>query len=350
MMVRPIGSSGLSASVLALGTMSLGSLGTQDLDECISIIRSAVAAGINVIDTADVYSHGEAERIVGKALGRRRDDVLLASKCFWPMGDADPNRRGLSRRWILQACEESLARLGTDYLDIYYLHKPDFRTSLDESLGAMSDLVRQGKVRVVGISTFPSDHIVEAAWTADRRGHVMPRVEQPPYSIVSRHIEADVLPTCARHGLGVMVWGALNGGFLTGKYRRNRPIAPDSRAVRWESRRAGLNEGRPEVARKFDVLDQLSGLAQEAGLSLAHLALAFVLEHPAVTSAIIGPRTIAQLEELLPAAQVRLEPGLLDRIDGIVSPGTDIDPVEDAGWQRPWLADATCRRRGRGAE
>jgi aryl-alcohol dehydrogenase-like predicted oxidoreductase len=330
-----------------LGAMSLGAFGTQDRNECAKIVQRAVEAGINVIDTADIYSDGESEVIVGSALGRRRDEILVASKCFWPMSDRDPNARGGSRRWILAACEDTLARLGSDYLDIYYLHKPDPATDLDESLGAMSDLVHQGKVRMVGLSTFPADYIVEAAWKAARRSHVMPKVEQPPYSILNRHIERNVLPACDRHGLGVMVWGPLNSGYLTGKYSRDAPPPAGSRFTRRATPRRAFDTSRPEVIRKLEIVEALRELAAEAGMPLTHLALAFAVEHPAVTCAIIGPRTHEQLEQLLPAANVQLDDGLLDRIDELVAPGTDVDPVADAGWTPPWLAYAPARRRRR---
>jgi aryl-alcohol dehydrogenase-like predicted oxidoreductase len=342
---RPIGSSGLYASIFALGAMSFGARGNPDHSACRQVISRALDAGINVIDTADFYSLGESEEIVGGALGARRGEVLLASKCYWPMGRNDPNRRGLSRRWIVRACEESLTRLGTDYLDIYYMHKPDPDTDLDESLGAMSDLVHQGKVRLVGISTFPADRIVEVAWTAERRGHIRPRIEQPPYSILNRHIERDFLPACARYGLGVMVWGPLNHGYLTGKYQSG-PVT-GSRASRWSAVSEAFDRSRPEVLRKIATVQQLSELADEVGEPMSHLALAFAVEHPAVTSAIIGPRTLEQFEELIPAGDLRLESDVLDRIDEIVSPGTDVDPVADAGWMPPWLADRAPRRRPR---
>jgi aryl-alcohol dehydrogenase-like predicted oxidoreductase len=341
---RPIGSSGVQASKFALGAMSFGSRGNPDLQECVRIIRRAVDAGINVIDTADIYSLGESELIVGKALRPRRESILVASKCYWPMRDGDPNSRGGSRHWVLKACEASLARLGTDYLDIYYLHKPDPATDLDESLGAMSDLVHQGKVRMVGVSTFPPDHLVEAAWVAQRRGHVMPRVEQPPYSILNRRVERDVLETCRRYGMGVMVWGPLNHGFLTGKYRARQGWPADARSERWQGLRSTFDVSRPEVIRKLEIVDQLCLLADEVGVPVAHLSLAFVVEHPAVTSAIIGPRTLEQLEQLLPAVELRLDDDVLDRLDEIVAPGTDVDPIADAGWAPPWLTEATARR------
>jgi aryl-alcohol dehydrogenase-like predicted oxidoreductase len=345
MKFRPLGSSGVQVSTFALGAMMFGRIGNSDFEQCAHIVNRALDAGINVIDTADFYSLGESEQILGRALASRRCEVILASKCFWPMSETDPNRRGGSRRWILQACEESLSRLRTDYLDIYYLHKFDILTDLDESLGAMSDLVRLGKVRMVGISTFPPDRIVEAVWTAERRGHVRPRVEQPPYSILNRHIERDLLPACERFGLGVMVWGPLNGGYLTGKYRKH-PFDVDSRASRChEVVATAFDRSRPQVVHKLHAIERLSKLADEAGISLAHLALAFATEHPAVTSAIIGPRTLQQLDDLLPAANIKLTSDLLDRIDEIVAPGTDIDPVTDAGWTPPWIEDASKRRR-----
>jgi aryl-alcohol dehydrogenase-like predicted oxidoreductase len=340
--MRRLGDSGVRVSAYALGAMSFGSLGNTDHDECVRMVHRALDAGINVVDTADVYSRGESELIVGKALAGRRDDVVLASKCFWPMGD-DPNRRGSSRRWIVQACEESLRRLGTDHLDVYYLHKPDLDTDVDESLSAMSDLVHEGKVRTVGVSTFPADLLVEAQWAAERRGHVRPRVEQPPYSVLVRHIERDLLPACQRYGMGVMVWGPLNSGWLTGKYGAAPPSG--SRAVRWKG--AGFDPSRPETVRKAEVVARLDALAHDAGLPLAHLALAFSLEHPAVSSTIIGPRTPEQLDDLLAAADVRLGPDVLDRIDELVPPGTTVDHQADAGWQPPWLAEPSSRRRPR---
>jgi aryl-alcohol dehydrogenase-like predicted oxidoreductase len=342
--MRNLGSTGMAVSPLALGTMSFGQLGNTDHAECIRMIHHSLDSGINVIDTADFYSNGESERIVGKALTGRRDDVVLATKCFWPMG-SDPNRRGLSRRWITTACEESLTRLGTDHVDIYYLHKPDSDTDIDESLGAMSDLVHQGKIRTVAISTFPADLIVEAQWAADRRCHVRPKVEQPPYSVLNRHIERDVLPTCARYGMGTMVWSPLNGGFLTGKYRRGSAAPPGSRAGRWPSSETKFNESRTQVKAKFAAVEKLQTLADDADLPLSHLALSFAVEHPAVTAALIGPRTMEQLDGLLGAADVSLSPEILDEIDAIVPPGADLDPMTDAGWTPPWLLDASFRRR-----
>ncbi|HEV8297449.1 MAG TPA: aldo/keto reductase [Acidimicrobiales bacterium] len=340
---RTLGRTGIQVSHLTLGAMSFGALGNTDHDDCARIIRRALDAGVNIVDTADVYSNGESEIIVGQALRGRRDDVVLVSKCFWPMG-ADPNRRGSSRRWIVRACEESLARLGTDHLDVYFLHKPDLRTDIAESLGAMTDLVHAGKVRMVAVSTFPADLLVEAQWAAQRDGLVPPRVEQPPYSIFTRGIERDVLPACERYGMGVLVWGPLNSGWLTGKYRGAIPAG--SRAERWRARSGrGFDDSRAPVSRKHELVDALAALAADAGCSLAHLAIAFSHAHPAVTSTIIGPRTMEQLDDLLAGADTRLDHAMLDAIDSLVAPGPNVDDEADSGWIPPWITDAAARRR-----
>src|SRR5215203_19629 len=231
MELRYLGRSGVRVSALTLGAMSFGSMGNADRDDCTRIIHRALDAGINIIDTADVYSAGESEEIVGAALRGRRDDVVLATKAFNPMG-RDVNRRGSSRRWIIRACEDSLRRLGVDHVDLFQLHRPDENTDIDDTLGALTDLVRQGKVRMIGSSTFPAEAIVEAQWAAERRGHEKLRSEQPPYSIFVRSIERDVLPTCQRHGMGAIVWSPLNGGWLTGKYRRDAAPPAGSRFER----------------------------------------------------------------------------------------------------------------------
>jgi aryl-alcohol dehydrogenase (NADP+) len=346
MELRPLGRTGIQVSHVSLGAMSFGALGNNDHDDCVRIVHRALDAGVNVVDTADVYSAGESEVIVGKALAGRRDDIVLSTKCFWPMG-TDPNRRGGSRQWILRACDESLARLGTDWIDVYYLHKPDLSTDIEESLAALDTLVRSGRVRTVAISTFPADLIVEAQWAAERGGYVRPRVEQPPYSIFVRGIERDVLPVCARHGMGVLVWSPLNGGWLAGGYRRDR--SPEgARATRWQARSGrGWDATRPEVQRKLELVDALDAVAAEAGVPLSHLALAFSHAHPAVSSTIIGPRTGEQLDDMLAAAQVRLDADTLDAVDALVPPGTDVDPTCDRGWVPPWLADPRQRRRAR---
>ena len=339
---RPLGRTGVSVSKLCLGAMMFGDWGTKDHDESIRIIHRALDAGINFIDTADVYSQGESEEIVGKALaGGRRDDIVLATKFHGAMGE-DPNRQGNSRRWIIREVEDSLRRLGTDWIDLYQVHRPDPGTDIEETLGALTDLVHQGKVRYLGSSTFPPSAIVEAQWAARDR-HLQRFVcEQPPYSMLVRGIEAEVLPTCARYGMGVISWSPLAGGWLSGRYRKDLDQqAPFSAASRRLAERFDLSL--PANQHKLEAAEALAELAGEAGLSLIELAIAFVLNHPAVTAAIIGPRTMEQLEGQLPAADVVLEEALLDRIDEIVSPGTNLNPA-DGGWANPSL-QPTARRR-----
>jgi aryl-alcohol dehydrogenase-like predicted oxidoreductase len=322
--------------------MMFGDWGTKDHDESIRIIHHALDAGINFIDTADVYSQGESEEIVGKALaGGRRDDVVLATKFHGAMGE-DPNQQGNSRRWIIREVEDSLRRLGTDWIDLYQVHRPDPGTDIEETLGALTDLVHQGKVRYLGSSTFPPSAIVEAQWAARDR-HLQRFVcEQPPYSILVRGIEAEVLPTCARYGMGVIPWSPLAGGWLSGRYRQDADQqAPFSAARRRLAQRFDLSL--PANQHKLEAAEALAELAEEAGMSLIELAIAFVLNHPAVTAAIIGPRTMEQLDSQLPAADVVLDPALLDRIDEIVPPGTNLNPA-DGGWANPALRP-TARRR-----
>jgi len=341
MELRTLGRTGMRVSPLCLGAMMFGAWGNPDHDECVRIIHGALEAGINFIDTADVYSGGESEEIVAKALtGGRREGVILATKVHAPMG-ADPNMAGNSRRWIVRAVEASLRRLHTDWIDLYQIHRPDPSCDIDDTLGALSDLVHQGKVRAIGCSTFPADQIVEAHWVSERRSRERFACEQPPYSILARGVEAAVLPTCQRHGMGVIAWSPLNGGWLTGRYRRDAPLPEGGRASRLPERFA---PERPEVARKLEAVEVLVELAQDAGVPLTHLALAFVLTHPAVTAAIIGPRTMEHLLGTLGAAEVALTDDVLDRIDAVVAPGTTLDP-SDAGWTPPAVADAWRRRR-----
>ncbi|MDQ1394183.1 MAG: hypothetical protein QOF30_3160 [Acidimicrobiaceae bacterium] len=287
-----------------------------------------------------MYSAGESEEILAKALAGRREDVVLATKCHGAMGE-DPNRGGNSRRWILRACDESLRRLDTDWIDLYQIHRPDPFTDIDETLGALSDLVRAGKVRYIGSSTFPAHAVVEAQWVSQRRTRERFVSEQPPYSLLARGVEADVLPVCQQHGMGVLSWSPLAGGWLSGKYRKDQELPTSGRASRIPGR---YDLTLPENQRKLDVVEQLAVLAEGAGLTLIHLALAFVLEHPAVTAAIIGPRTMEHLDDQLPAADLELDDELLDRIDQIIAPGTTLNAA-DAGWQAPWLAPEWRRRR-----
>jgi aryl-alcohol dehydrogenase-like predicted oxidoreductase len=336
---RVLGRTGIKVSPLCLGTMMFGAWGNEDAGECIRMVHQALDAGVNVVDTADVYAFGQSEEILGRALAGRRDDVVLATKFNNPMGD-DPNRRGNSRRWIMRAVEDSLRRLGTDFIDLYQVHRPDPDTDIDETLGALSDLVHQGKVRAIGTSTFPPAELVEAQWVAERRGRERFATEQPSYSILVRGVEADVLPVCRRYDIGVIVWAPLNGGWLTGKYRRDAPPPAGSRAVREPDH---FDYGDPVRDRKLDLVDALGKLAAEAGLSLTHLAMAWVLAHPAVSSAIMGPRTPDQLADVLGAAGVTLDDDLLDRIDELVPPGVNVNPT-DAGYESPALAVDTRRR------
>jgi aryl-alcohol dehydrogenase-like predicted oxidoreductase len=339
---RTLGSTGIAVSPLCLGAMMFGAWGNPDHDDSIRIIHRALDAGINFIDTADVYSAGESEEIVGKALaGGRRDDVVLATKVHAGMGD-DPNRRGNSRRWIMREVEDSLRRLGTDWIDLYQIHRPEPDTDIDETLGALTDLVRAGKVRAIGSSTFPAEQIVEAQWVAQRRGRERFVSEQPPYSLLVRGVEAHVLPTCQRYGMGVIPWSPLAGGWLSGQYRKgSMPVS--RRAERLPQR---YDMSLPGNQAKLEAADALARLADEAGMTLVQMALAFVIEHPAVTAAIIGPRTMEHLQGQLATLEVGLDDALLDRIDEIVPPGTNFNAGDD-GWQPPALGDKSLRRRRR---
>jgi aryl-alcohol dehydrogenase-like predicted oxidoreductase len=342
MRYRELGRTGVEVSSLCLGAMMFGEWGTADHDEAIRIIHRALDAGINFIDTADVYSRGESEEIVGKAIAGKREDVVLATKVHGAMGEGR-NRRGNSRRWIRIEVENSLRRLGTDWIDLYQIHRPEPGTDIDETLGVLTDLVREGKVRYIGSSTFPPEAIVEAQCVAERRGRERFVCEQPPYSILNRRIEADVLPACERYGMAVIPWSPLGGGWLTGRYRKGAEL-PESRRARRVPERYDLSL--PGNQAKLEAADALARLAEEAGMTLIEMALAFCLEHPAVTAPIIGPRTIEHLEGQLGAPEVNLSEDMLDRIDEIVPPGTDLNPT-DVGWTNPWLADAWHRRRSR---
>jgi aryl-alcohol dehydrogenase (NADP+) len=341
MELRTLGRSGVQVSVYCLGAMMFGAWGNPDHDDCVRVIHRALDGGINFVDTADVYSAGESEEIVGRALKGRRDDVILATKFFAPMG-SDPNRRGGSRRWILQEVEESLRRLDTDYLDLYQIHRPDDVVDIDETLGALSDLVHQGKVRYLGHSTFPADYIVEAQWVSERRGRERFVCEQPPYSILVRGIERAVLPACQRYGIGVIPWSPLAGGLLTGRYRKGQEPPEGSRLARGFGAQFENERQRRVHEQRLDAVEELLTIASGAGVSLTHLAHAFVLEHPAVTSAIIGPRTMEQLDDALAGAEVRLDEATLDAIDGVVRPGTDLTAGDP--WQPPGFARANRRR------
>ncbi len=337
---RPLGRTGVSVSKFCLGAMMFGAWGNPDHAESVRIIHAALDAGINFIDTADVYGQGESEEIVAKALtGGRRENVVLATKFHNAMGE-DPNQRGNSRRWIMRAVEDSLQRLGTDWIDLYQVHRPDPGTDIEETLGALTDLVHQDKVRYLGGSTFPASAIVEAQWAARDRGLQRFVTEQPPYSILVRAVENDVLPTCSRYGMGVMSYSPLTGGWLSGRWRKDTGQQSSSRAGRLPER---FDLSQPANQRKLDAVEELAQLADEAGITLIQLAIAFVLCHPAITAALIGPRTMEQLEGQLAAVDVELDEALLDRIDAIVAPGITINP-EDNSWHNPALEPQARRR------
>ena len=338
---RSLGGTGIEVSVYCLGTFMFGAIGNPDHDDCVRIIRAALDQGINFVDTADAYSDGESEEIIGTAIRGRRDDIVLATKAHFPMGEGR-NRGGNSRRWILIAVEESLKRLQTDWIDLYQIHRPDHSTSIEETLGVLTDLVREGKIRAFGCSTFPAEEITEAYGVAERRGLQRFRTEQAPYSLLTRGVEASVLPVCQRSGMGVLTWSPLAWGFLTGRYRKGKPAD-------LSVGRAALDPDRfdpaiPENAAKFEAVERLAELAAGIGCSLPELAIAFTVTHPGVTSVITGPRTMKQLEDLLKGASLTLDDDTLDRIDAIVPPGTDLYKPDDA-WIPPALTDTALRRR-----
>jgi aryl-alcohol dehydrogenase-like predicted oxidoreductase len=341
MEMRTLGRTGVKVSPLCLGAMMFGLWGNEDHDDSIRIIHHALDSGINFIDTADMYSGGESERIVGKALnGGKRDSVVLATKVHGPMG-FDPNEQGNSRRWVIREVENSLSRLDTDYIDLYQIHRPSPDTDIDDTLGALTDLVRAGKVRYIGSSTFPAHEMVEAQYVARDRGRERFVCEQPPYSLLVRGIERDVLPVAQRYGMGVIPWSPLAGGWLSGKWRKGGDDLTSRRSLMLPER---YDLSLPENQRKLDAADALGQLADDSGMSLIHLAIAFVINHPGVTSAIIGPRTMEQLESQLGAADVVLTEDILDKIDEIVAPGTTI-LASDGGYDPPALTEKSLRRR-----
>jgi aryl-alcohol dehydrogenase (NADP+) len=337
MLYRTLGKTGIKVTPYCLGAMMFGAMANADHDDCIRIIHKALDHGINVIDTADRYSQGESEEIVGKALKGRRAPIVLATKVHGPMGE-DPNQQGASRRWITQAVDASLRRLQTDYIDLYQIHRPSPDTDIEETLSVLTDLMRAGKVRAIGSSTFPASQIVEAQWVAERRGLARFRTEQPPYSILNRAVESEVLPICQTYGMGALVWSPLAKGMLTGRYRKDQAL-PDSLRVK-------VFRKQMSDERNLDAVEKLIPIAEEAGLSLTHMAMAFVMAHPGVTSAILGPRTMQQLEDLLAGAEAVLSDDILDKIDQVVAPGTDAGPM-GALYAPPSLTTSGLRRRPR---
>jgi len=341
---RKLGATGLSVSPLCLGAMMFGAWGNRDHDDSVAIIHAALDAGINFLDTADVYSRGESEEIVGKALaGGRRDSVVLATKAHGRMHDDDPNAFGNSRRWLVKEVEDSLRRLKTDWIDLYQIHRPEPDTDIDQTLGALSDLVAAGKVRAIGSSTFPAWQIVQAQWVAEQRGRERFVCEQPPYSMLIRAIERDVLPACEQYGMGVIPWSPLAGGWLSGRYSKDGESPGSSRRAQMIPSRYDMSI--PGNQAKLEAAQALGEVAQQAGMPLIEMSLRFVTSHPAVTAAIIGPRTMEQLESQLSVLERPTLPGdVLDRIDEIVAPGTNVNQA-DTGWDPPWLIDPSQRRR-----
>jgi aryl-alcohol dehydrogenase-like predicted oxidoreductase len=332
MQYRNLGRTGIKVTPYGLGALMFATqVGNSDPEDSIRVIHTALDSGINLIDTADAY--GDSEEIVGRALKGRRDHVVLTTKVSRPMG-TDPNQQGASRRWIMTAIENSLRRLQTDHIDVYQVHRPDPETDIEETLSAMTDLVRSGKVRAIGTSTMPASDLVEAQWVAERRGLERFRTEQPPYSILNRSIEREVLPVAQRYGMGILVWGPLGQGMLTGRVRRGQDT---------EVRRAKMHKAFSDD-RRLDAVEQLIPLAREAGLSMTHLAMAFAIAHPGVTSALLGARTMEQLDDLLAGVDVALTDDVLDRIDEIVPPGTDIGTLDQA-YVPPALQETGLRRR-----
>ena len=335
MKYRTLGRTGIKVSPYCLGAMMFGGIANSDHEDSIRIIHKALDFGINFIDTADRYSNGESEEIVGKALKGQREKIVLATKVHGPMGE-DPNQQGSSRRWVTEAIEGSLRRLQTDHIDLYQMHRPSPDTDIEETLSVLTDLMREGKVRAIGSSSFPASEIVEAQWVAERRGLARFRTEQPPYSILNRSIEQEVLPLCQKYGMGALVWSPLAKGMLTGRYRKGQALP--------ESLRVKVFPQQMSDERNLEAVERLIPIADEAGLSLTHMAMAFVMAHPGVTSAILGPRTIEQLDDLLAGAEVVLDDEVLDRIDEVVLPGSDAGPM-GAVYVPPAVTEASLRRR-----
>ena len=332
MQYRTLGRTGIKVSPYALGALMFAtSIGNRDPEDSIRIIHKALDAGINLVDTADAY--GDSEEVVGRALKGRRDNVVLTTKFSRPMG-TDPNQQGTSRRWIITAAENSLRRLQTDHVDVYQIHRLDPDTDIEETLSALTLLIRDGKVRAIGSSNTPASNIAQAQWVSDRRGLERFRTEQPPYSILNRSIEREVLPVAQQYGMGVLTWGPLGQGMLTGRVRRGQ----DNDVIRAKIFTAFSDE------RRLDAVERLIPLAEGAGLSMPHLAMAFAISHPGVTSALLGARTMEQLDGLLAGVDVVLSDDVLDRIDEIVPPGTDIGTLDQA-YVPPAIQTTQLRRR-----
>ncbi len=339
MQYRTLGRTGVQVSTLALGAMNFGAVGRTTQEDATAIVDAALEAGVNLIDTADFYSQGQSEEMVGAAIAGRRDDIVLATKAFLPMGD-ERNHRGASRRWLVTELDNSLRRLGVDHVDLYQVHRWDPTTTDEETLAALTDLQRAGKIRYLGSSQFPAYRVVEAQWTSERRHLGRYVTEQLHYSILNRGAEADVLPVTEDYGMGVLVWGPLSSGWLSGAVREGREVTSHRAAV--IPQRFDLEV--PENRAKLDAVEAIAAVAADAGLTMIQLALAFVTAHRGVTSALIGPRTMDHLDSQLAAADTVLTPDVLDALDAIVAPGVDLAPDEKID-TRPSILDASLRRR-----
>ncbi|WP_330320395.1 aldo/keto reductase [Streptomyces clavifer] len=339
MQYRTLGRTGVQVSSLALGAMNFGAIGRTTQQEATALVDAALEGGINLIDTADMYSAGQSEEMVGKAVAGRRDDLVLATKATMPMGD-ERNHRGSSRRWLVTELDNSLRRLGVDHVDLYQIHRWDPRTSDEETLSALTDLQRAGKIRYFGSSTFPAYRLVQAQWAA--REHHLGRyvTEQPGYSILQRGVETHVLPVTEEYGLGVLAWSPLASGWLSGAIRRGQEVATNRSAFMPQR----FDMSVPANRARLDAVEQLADVADRAGLTMIQLALGFVTAHPAVTSAIIGPRTPAHLDSQLAAADTVLSADVLDAIDAIVAPGVDL-AADEKHDTPPSLLDPALRRR-----
>ena len=324
---RPLGRTGVQVSSLCLGCMMFG--GRTAADESYAIIDRALDAGINFLDTANVYSRGRSEEVTGEALKRngRRQRVVLATKVHGVMAEDDPNARGNSRRHIIEQCEASLRRLQTDYIDLYQLHRPQSDIPIDETLRAMDDLVRSGKVRYIGTSTYGAWQLVESFWVAKELGLHRFVCEQPPYNLLDRRVERELVPMAQTFGVGIIPWSPLGGGLLTGKYRRDEPLPEDSRFAqpgRTAAQRRRMNDA------VWDVVEGLEPIARDKGCTLSQLALTWCMQQPGVTSPIIGPRTMEQLEDNLGALEVQITEEDRQRIDDVIPPGRMVSPFYEA--------------------
>ncbi len=316
---RQLGCSGMRVSKLCLGTMNFG--GSTDDGEAARIVDEAIAGGVNFIDTADVYARGVSEEMVGRALAANghRDDVVLATKGVATMGKG-PNDHGASRYHLTRAVEASLRRLQTDRIDLYYLHITDITTPVDEILQTLDVLVKQGKILYIGTSKWPVPLIMEALWLSDKHGLPRTIAEQPPYNLTDRRIELELVWTCMRYGIGIMPFGPLAGGVLSGIYRKDQP-APEGHRFKEVGQRDGHNRYTEQT---LALVEALIPLAEGQGISLAELSLAWLMQRPGITSPICGPRTAEHVRSALRACEVALTPEELARVDEVIPPGTNV--------------------------